>query len=84
MTRVLWHLKINQIVIGCTDGCVKVFFDPKKSNKCAAACVCVDGATFGEGGGERVCVCACAYVNVCVCVRAYVCVCVFVRMCEGI
>ncbi|EGD80899.1 hypothetical protein PTSG_01486 [Salpingoeca rosetta] len=35
---VLWHLKINQIVVGCTDGRIKVFFDPRKSDKGAKLC----------------------------------------------
>ena len=29
----LWHEKLNQIVVGCGNGTVKVFFDPERSNK---------------------------------------------------
>eukprot|EP00730_Choanoeca_flexa_P018636 TRINITY_DN9073_c0_g1_i1.p1 TRINITY_DN9073_c0_g1~~TRINITY_DN9073_c0_g1_i1.p1 ORF type:complete len:636 (+),score=134.05 TRINITY_DN9073_c0_g1_i1:136-1908(+) len=36
--RVLWHLKINQIVLGCADGNVKVLFDPVKSDRGAKLC----------------------------------------------
>ncbi len=31
--RALWHPKINQILLGLSDGTVKVWFDPERSNK---------------------------------------------------
>eukprot|EP01147_Barroeca_monosierra_P000755 gene755-4047_t len=34
----LWHLKLNQILAGCSDGCIKVFFNPLKSAKGAKLC----------------------------------------------
>lgn len=35
----LWHPKLNQIVVGCGNGTIKVYFDPEKSNKGAKLCV---------------------------------------------
>jgi len=35
----LWHSKINQILVGLSDGNVKVLFDPEKSNKGATLCI---------------------------------------------
>ena len=31
VVRCLWHPKLNQIVVGCSDGKTKVFFSPKHS-----------------------------------------------------
>lgn len=33
--RVMWHLRINQILLGCSDGTAKVLFDPQRSIKYA-------------------------------------------------
>ena len=35
----LWHNKINQVIVGLSDGNVKVLFDPKISNNGATLCV---------------------------------------------
>ncbi|RUS84256.1 hypothetical protein EGW08_008008 [Elysia chlorotica] len=37
--RFLWHPKLNQIVVGCGDGQVKLFYDPDKSHRGAMLCV---------------------------------------------
>ena len=29
----LWHIKLNQIIVGCGDGNIRVFFDPERSTK---------------------------------------------------
>jgi hypothetical protein len=33
----MWHPKINQILAGCGNGSVKVFFDPQRSTRCEKA-----------------------------------------------
>ncbi|XP_032220941.2 WD repeat-containing protein 70 isoform X2 [Nematostella vectensis] len=35
----MWHQKLNQIIVGTSDGKVKVYFDPNRSNKGAMLCV---------------------------------------------
>jgi len=35
----LWHPKLNQIFVGCSDGNIRVFFDPTKSKSGATLCV---------------------------------------------
>ncbi|CAB3998211.1 WD repeat-containing 70 [Paramuricea clavata] len=35
----MWHPKINQILVGCGNGKVKVFFDPQRSTRGAIMCV---------------------------------------------
>uniref|UniRef100_T1ITA1 Uncharacterized protein n=1 Tax=Strigamia maritima TaxID=126957 RepID=T1ITA1_STRMM len=37
--RCLWHPKINQILVGCSNGNIKVFYNPKKSEGGAKLCV---------------------------------------------
>jgi len=37
--RALWHPKLNQIMTGCGDGVVRLFYDPEKSVKGAKLCV---------------------------------------------
>merc|ERR1712223_141931 len=37
--RALWHPKLNQIMVGCGDGVVRVYYDPKKSVNGAKLCV---------------------------------------------
>ncbi|XP_055886260.1 WD repeat-containing protein 70-like isoform X1 [Biomphalaria glabrata] len=37
--RVLWHPKLNQMVVGCGDGLVKLYYDPKKSHRGAMLCM---------------------------------------------
>ena len=37
--RVLWHPKINQIMAGCGDGLVHIYYDPDKSINGAKLCV---------------------------------------------
>jgi hypothetical protein len=38
ITKVLWHKRINQILIGCTNGQVPIFYDPEMSSKGAILC----------------------------------------------
>ncbi|XP_060086401.1 WD repeat-containing protein 70-like [Ylistrum balloti] len=33
VVRCLWHPKLNQMVVGCADGQVRLFYDPKKSQR---------------------------------------------------
>jgi len=37
--KTLWHPKLNQIFVGCGNGIVKVYYDPKKSMRGAKLCV---------------------------------------------
>jgi len=37
--RLLWHPKLNQMVVGCSNGQVKLFYDPVKSHRGAMLCV---------------------------------------------
>ncbi|KAH9523438.1 WD repeat-containing protein 70 [Bulinus truncatus] len=37
--RVLWHPKLNQMVVGCGDGQVKLYYDPVKSHRGAMLCM---------------------------------------------
>ena len=37
--RALWHPKLNQIMVGCGDGVVRVLYDPEKSVNGAKLCV---------------------------------------------
>jgi WD40 repeat protein len=37
--RALWHPKLNQIMVGCGDGTVRVYYDPEKSINGAKLCV---------------------------------------------
>lgn len=37
--RFLWHPKLNQMVVGCGDGQVKLYYDPDKSHRGAMLCV---------------------------------------------
>ena len=37
--RALWHPKLNQIMVGCGDGVVRVYYDPDKSVNGAKLCV---------------------------------------------
>ncbi|PVD23599.1 hypothetical protein C0Q70_16871 [Pomacea canaliculata] len=37
--RCLWHPKLNQMVLGCGDGQVHLYYDPKKSHRGAMLCV---------------------------------------------
>ena len=39
VVSILWHQKINQIMVGLSNGHVKVLFDPSKSNNGATLCV---------------------------------------------
>lgn len=36
--RVVWHPRINQLVVGCGDGVCRVFYDPAKSHRGALLC----------------------------------------------
>lgn len=38
VVRCLWHPRLNQMVVGCSDGNVKVYFDPDKSHRGALLC----------------------------------------------
>ncbi|KAF0989169.1 hypothetical protein HZS_2775, partial [Henneguya salminicola] len=35
----VWHPKLNQLLVGCSDGNIKVFFDPKRSMKGVLFCM---------------------------------------------
>ncbi|KAL6429311.1 hypothetical protein ACFW04_008191 [Cataglyphis niger] len=37
--KTLWHPKLNQVFVGCGNGIVKVYYDPKKSMRGAKLCV---------------------------------------------
>ncbi|XP_066584432.1 gastrulation defective protein 1 homolog [Prorops nasuta] len=37
--KTLWHPKLNQIFLGCGNGIVKAYYDPKKSMRGAKLCV---------------------------------------------
>ena len=37
--RALWHPKLNQIMVGCGDGAVRVYYDPDRSINGAKLCV---------------------------------------------
>lgn len=37
--KTLWHPKLNQVFVGCGNGTVKVYYDPKKSMRGAKLCV---------------------------------------------
>ena len=37
--RALWHPKLNQLMIGCGDGQVRIYYDPERSNNGAKLCV---------------------------------------------
>ncbi|KAK7479826.1 hypothetical protein BaRGS_00028906 [Batillaria attramentaria] len=39
VVRCLWHPKLNQMVLGCGDGQVHLYYDPKKSHRGAMLCV---------------------------------------------
>ncbi|XP_064625112.1 WD repeat-containing protein 70-like [Lineus longissimus] len=39
VVRCLWHPKLNQMVLGCGDGNIKIYYDPDKSNRGAKLCV---------------------------------------------
>ncbi|ORY93643.1 WD40-repeat-containing domain protein [Syncephalastrum racemosum] len=39
VVRVLWHPRINQIITGSQDGCVRVFYSPDYSDRGAKLCV---------------------------------------------
>ncbi|XP_064604779.1 WD repeat-containing protein 70-like [Liolophura sinensis] len=39
VVRCVWHPKLNQIVVGCGNGKVKLYYDPKKSQRGAMLCV---------------------------------------------
>ncbi|XP_078656710.1 WD repeat-containing protein 70-like isoform X1 [Branchiostoma floridae x Branchiostoma belcheri] len=39
VVRCLWHHRLNQIIVGCSNGKAKVFYDPNKSHKGAKQCV---------------------------------------------
>nr|KAG5694209.1 hypothetical protein BaRGS_027185 [Batillaria attramentaria] len=39
VVRCLWHPKLNQMVLGCGDGQVHLYYDPKKSHRGAILCV---------------------------------------------
>ncbi|XP_074640598.1 WD repeat-containing protein 70-like [Tubulanus polymorphus] len=39
VVRCIWHPKLNQMVVGCGDGQVKVYYDPDKSHRGAKLCV---------------------------------------------
>ncbi|XP_032685468.1 gastrulation defective protein 1 homolog, partial [Odontomachus brunneus] len=36
--KTLWHPKLNQVFVGCGNGIVKVYYDPKKSMRGAKLC----------------------------------------------
>ncbi|XP_077980953.1 WD repeat-containing protein 70-like [Glandiceps talaboti] len=38
VVRCLWHPKLNQVMVGCGNGEVKVFYDPQKSHNGALLC----------------------------------------------
>ena len=38
VVRTLWHPKLNQIMVGCADGKVHLFYDPKISQRGAMLC----------------------------------------------
>ena len=37
--RTLWHPKLNQIVVGGSDGSVRIFYDPMRSHNGAKLCL---------------------------------------------
>lgn len=37
--KTLWHPKLNQVFVGCGNGIVNVYYDPKKSMRGAKLCV---------------------------------------------
>ncbi|CAG5122060.1 unnamed protein product [Candidula unifasciata] len=37
--RILWHPRLNQMVVGCGDGSAKLYYDPQKSHRGAMLCV---------------------------------------------
>ncbi|CAL1545223.1 unnamed protein product [Lymnaea stagnalis] len=37
--RFLWHPKLNQMVVGCGDGQIKLYYDPDKSRRGAMLCI---------------------------------------------
>jgi len=37
--KTLWHPKLNQVFVGCGNGIVKAYYDPKKSMRGAKLCV---------------------------------------------
>lgn len=37
--KTMWHPKLNQVFVGCGNGIVKVYYDPKKSMRGAKLCV---------------------------------------------
>lgn len=39
VVRCIWHPKLNQIVIGCSDGKARLFYDPEKSHRGAMLCM---------------------------------------------
>ncbi|XP_062568772.1 WD repeat-containing protein 70-like [Saccostrea cucullata] len=39
VVRCIWHPKLNQIVIGCSDGKARLFYDPDKSHRGAMLCM---------------------------------------------
>ncbi|XP_071952498.1 WD repeat-containing protein 70-like [Antedon mediterranea] len=39
VVRCLWHPKLNQIVVGCANGQVKMYYHPDKSHKGAKLCL---------------------------------------------
>ncbi|XP_038048587.1 WD repeat-containing protein 70-like [Patiria miniata] len=39
VARCLWHPKLNQIIVGCSNGDAKIFYDPNKSHRGAKLCV---------------------------------------------
>src|SRR4051812_6507779 len=36
---IIWHEKINQIIVGCGDGTSRIFYDPQYSHNGALLCV---------------------------------------------
>ena len=37
VVRCLWHPKLNQMALGCGDGQVRLYYDPKKSHRSVGA-----------------------------------------------
>ncbi|RWS23763.1 WD repeat-containing protein 70-like protein [Leptotrombidium deliense] len=46
--RSLWHPKLNQILVGSGNGCVKVYYDPKLSERGAKLCVVKNKRKYRE------------------------------------
>ena len=39
VVRSLWHPKLNQVVAGCSDGSIRIFYDPVRSHNGAKLCM---------------------------------------------